>query len=285
MGPFGNNGWRGGKSMGNPSGLHQRFDDDERLPHAERFQGADAGRKTREKEKERQRDRERQAERDRDRQRQRDRDSEYDQYRSSRDRDPYRRGRDADRPILHDSYRPWDSERRPRSPEGRYRPWDSERRRGRSRSPERRDSGPKGNVFGKMSMPPTLAARISSPGPADSPSIGRSRGGGNGRDSLLQRALAADPGRGSASPAPSNASSNASGSGKMSKKARKAAAKEHAAERDWEATWRRSGAGGGNVSSWGDDMDREERAAAKDDRVKAGPVKKATKGQRYTGGY
>ncbi|ORY34092.1 hypothetical protein BCR39DRAFT_518431 [Naematelia encephala] len=52
-------------------------------------------------------------------------------------------------------------------------------------------------------------------------------------------------------------------------------------ERDWEGEWRRSGAGGGNVSTWGGEMDVWEKEKEKDKEKNIGKVK----GQRYTGGY
>lgn len=72
-----------------------------------------------------------------------------------------------------------------------------------------------------------------------------------------------------------------------------------------EREWRASGAGGGRVTGWGEEMDREERRM-RDDRPRAGPVRGgyggggsgfgnsgggrggrggAARGQRYTGGY
>lgn len=233
------------------AGTHTRWDDTS-LPYVNgQFKGADAGKKSREIEKQRQRERDRDRDRDRDRGRDRD---DYDWFNRTPNN---RRGRD-------------------RSPSPRRRGWDSDTRgRDRSRSPQRRgwDSDretyrppAKGSVVGKMSMPP-LHSRISSPG-NDSPSA--RRGGNSGPTSLLQRALAPE---------------------KHRSKNRKS---DKESERDFEKRWRDSGAGGGNVSNWGDQMDKEiqafrDKSAARgprDDRVKAGPVRKTpAKGQRYTGGY
>lgn len=368
LGPFGDMGWRGGRSTGTPSGTHMRWDD--KLPHvASGFQGANAGQKSREKERERARQRDRDDWRrdeqpparyganfndhygnahnrnnnnNNNRNNDRYRDRSYNnspRYDSDRGSGGGPRGRrqpdvddwfDSDR---RDDRRPWDSERRrPRSPVGGSRNGRnldySEPRRDRSRSPDRRGGGgggsgsgtggAKGVVFGKMSMPPPLAARISSPSVTDSPSVGRSRGGpGGGGAPLLKSVLggkgtasASNRASGSGSPGPSNSSSSDKPLGK--KAAKRARDNE---DRDWETTWRMSGAGGGNVARWGDEMDREERGArrdqgrgVRDDRVKAGPTRgnnagnsgkagggkggnsnnnarPASKGQRYTGGY
>ncbi|KAL1413502.1 hypothetical protein Q8F55_001276 [Vanrija albida] len=291
------------------SGSHKRWSDSP-LPYAAAGFKSGAGQSWRDREKQRQRDRERNPEPDRYGDRDRGRD--HRRYDSDRDdydwfeRDRSFRGRgESERRSGNNS------RNRSRSPPSwrAQRPWDSERRQ-RDRSPDDRRSRPSfgrgghstpqsapTRSHGQLSsgVPPALAARISSPSLADSPSVQRAGGGaGGGRKSLREQVLAPDShhkpaksggnssagsGSGSDSPAPSGGTS----------RRRRGNKHEGASERDWETEWRASGAGGGNVSGWGKDLDRELR----DDRPKAGPVRGGAgaarsapaRGQRYTGGY
>ena len=57
-------------------------------------------------------------------------------------------------------------------------------------------------------------------------------------------------------------------------------------ERDWEREWRSSGKGGGPVSEWGKEMDREEKKVRKKATgIDGRSHPMGITGQRYTGGY
>ncbi|WOO77086.1 Protein air1 [Vanrija pseudolonga] len=320
--------WRP-KASGN-SGNHTRWSDSP-LPYAAAGFKSGAGQSWREREKQLQRDRERQREGDRYGERDRGSRDHRDRRRDDSDRDDYdwferdRSFRGRGEPERRSGN---NSRNRSRSPPSwrSQRGWDSERRH-RDRSPDDRHSrlsqsyrgGPSTpqsaptsrTAHGQMSsgMPPALAARISSPSLADSPSAQRGSGSQqqSGRaKSLREQVLAPDshhkPGKpgsgGGYSSAGSGSDSPGPGGGTPLSRRRKGNNNKHeggASERDWETEWRASGAGGGNVSSWGKDLDRELR----DERPRAGPVRGGggggggagasrsapAKGQRYTGGY
>jgi len=250
------------------------------LPYASRggFKGGNAGAKSREKERERQRARDRNRDR-----------NDGDDWFSHTNSTPvtgmgrqgwgserrYDRGNDRDRGSPR---RPWDSERR-RSPSP------DRRSRGRYQPPpqplDRRGGGGGGGItFGKITGNSLGRGQAQ-----DSPSARRNHG--QGGQSLLQRAIGQSQSQGNGR---SSQSQGQRGSQRHHPYARnerndkRGGARDR--DRDFEADWRASGAGGGNVSRWGDDLDREMKQV-RDDRARAGPVRGPGrgKGQRYTGGY
>ncbi|KAK8864334.1 hypothetical protein IAR55_001581 [Kwoniella newhampshirensis] len=188
--------------------------------------------------------------------------------------------------------RPWDSEYReppPKQSHGRSRDRDRERNRSRSPSPRRNGRREDGLPFshghlmtpgrGGPSAPSSAPAKvisfgkISAPGSSrggvtDSPSIRRPGGVGSGSKALINRALGnASGGAGGNTPkskpggvrggSDSPLSRTPEPTGDPGKRKRKRGGKEKEKEKDWEGEWRRGGNGGGNVASWGAEMDKE----------------------------
>jgi hypothetical protein len=276
-------------------GKHTRWDDE--LPYAAAgFKGGNAGAKTVQKA----RQAHRQSDRDRDRSdRQSDRYGDWNRGRNERNeaRDDWfanRSSGNVSTPITGAGRQGWDSERRSRDDYGRYgrdrggeaRGYDSERR--RSRSPDRRSShgsyhpAPPRISIGNSSMS-ALGARMGmSPGAYayDSPSARRA----------AQTNLNSSSNSGSGSRGGGGGGGGGGGNKPSSKSAARSGRKSDTRRDDaFEERWRASGAGGGNVASWGDDIGQQ-----RDNRPKAGPVRGAragagagagAKGQRYTGGY
>ena len=241
---------------------HARWDEDEPLPYVSKgFEGAGAGKKSRDKERRRMMDRERGT-----------RDDEADWFdRPKRGPPglPIRGAARTGRGTRH-AKRPWDPDTRETDRGSRHDglPFGH----AHLMSSARASAPANGIKFGKLTLPD------------DSRPVNKSRKSGNPALAVVNRAL----GRGEIRPTlgkngnqtESAAGSRtespaASGSSSRMKKRRKGRDEERG--KDWESEWRMNGNGGGNVADWGRELDREEKKA----KVDKGKVS----GQRYTGGY
>ncbi|WVR07006.1 hypothetical protein IAU60_004045 [Kwoniella sp. DSM 27419] len=239
--------------------------------------------------------------------------------------------------------KPWDSEYRERTPRNLR---DRSRSPPSSRSRERGGFNGKGNmpfshghlmspsVHSKsrrrqpdpqpLAPPNSAPAKVISFGKLSAPGSAKDTPG-RGAQALLSRALGG-ANAGNATPTARGKKGKAQGSpltlmntpepptpseegGSKSKRRKRNQKKNEEEGKDWERDWRKSGAGGGKVTDWGKDFDREDKEKAKAGglgtgtglRIKGrgekqqnsggsggqGPVKsaKGTTGQRYHGGY
>ena len=177
---------------------------------------------------------------------------------------------------------------------GKSRPWDSEKRGGplerNGRTPfSHKDFMSKSTpnsapqmVFGKISGRDFDSPVPQRPGPA----LGRKTEGGQ-KDTPVQRFKQQN---GFRPPSPAGSASS-QGSGRNKGKRQR-----EDQGRDWEVEWRSKGNGGGPVTGWGKDLDREERAEKSQKTSTRAPNgggkntpksngKAVASGQKYRGGY
>lgn len=241
-----------GPSRSTAPATHARWNDDGELPYmTPGFEGAMAGRKSRDKAKRRMMESDR-----------RGQDDEEDWFGGSQRKNGISiRGRGSGRgtPIQR---RPWPSDHGPGlksnpSSQRDHLPFSHSH----LMSPAPASAPAKGIAFGKLTLP------------VDSPTIGKGRKPANPALAMVNRITSsASASRNASQP---NASSGSPTPGSSRSKKRRTRCEEHG--RDWEGEWRASGQGGGPVMGWGKDINWEER------KVKKEAAKVA--GQRYTGGY